>query len=210
MRAEKVRPHQSGAALDLKIVVLGSAYVGKTSIINRYCNSTFTQSTLSTVGAGFFTHSMFIDNTDITIMLWDTAGEERFRSVTPALLRGAHGMVLAFDLSEKSTFDDLDIYLDLFLDTCKVDVTQAPPVVLIGNKADLPMRAVSQEMIDKWKQKNRIAFYYPASAKSGSNVEEAMNQLIKSILSPELRPATPPIEIVLTDKTQRRDCCQVA
>jgi GTPase SAR1 family protein len=88
-----------------------------------------------------------------------------------------------------------------------VDVAQAPPVVLLGNKSDLPARAVNQEMIDKWKQKNRIVFYYEVSAKSGENVDDAMTELIRSILLPGLRPATPPIEIVLTDKTQTGQCC---
>jgi small GTP-binding protein len=209
-----MRPDRIGRVtpntVDLKIVLLGSAFVGKTSIINRYCNSVFNAEALPTVGAGFFTHALQVDNTDVTIMLWDTAGEERFRSVTPSLLRGAHALVLAFDLTDVASFSDIDIYLDLFLDTSQLDPNQGPPVLLLGNKADLPDRTIGQDMIDKWKAKNRIALYYPVSAKTGENIEAAMKELVRFVLSPELRPVVTPIEIVLTDRTQGSglSCCR--
>jgi small GTP-binding protein len=71
------RLDKAANAMDLKLVVLGTAFVGKTSIINRYCNQIFNDETPSTVGAGFFTHSLRIDDTDVTAMFWDTAGDER-------------------------------------------------------------------------------------------------------------------------------------
>jgi small GTP-binding protein len=209
MRADRLSGRRS-STLDLKIVVLGSAYVGKTSIINRYCNSTFTEEVRSTIGAGFFTHSLHVERTDVTMMLWDTAGEERFRSVTPSLLRGAQGLVLVFDLTSSNSFAEIDIYMDLFLDNVKVDPNESPPVLLLGNKFDLDEKEVSQEEIDKWKQKNRVPLYYPVSAKSGENVEAAMVDLVRFLVSPELRPATAPVEIILTDRTKNQGsaCCK--
>jgi small GTP-binding protein len=171
--------------VDLKIVFLGSAFVGKTSVINRYCNQIFSNETRSTVGASFFTHSLRVKDMDVTIMIWDTAGEERFRSVTPSLLRGAHGVVLVFDLSQNDSFADLDLYLDMFLDVCRVEPNRPPPVLLLGNKADLTRRLVAQNFIDSWVARNRIPFYYAVSAKSGEKIEEAMFELVKFLATPD-------------------------
>lgn len=197
------------SSLDLKIVVLGSAFVGKTSIINRYCNATFIEDTLSTIGAGFFTRTMNIDGTEVTIMLWDTAGEERFRSVAPSLLRGANGLVLVYDLTQPNSFKDIDIYMEMFLDTCNVDPTYTLPVLLLGNKCDLN-RAVSVETVEEWKRKNKVVFSYEVSAKTGEKVEEAFQKLIESLVSPAANTDNTPIQIVINPGTTPQKsggCC---
>jgi small GTP-binding protein len=206
MCAQRSSARLSG--LDVKLVVLGSAFVGKTSIINRYCNQVFNNETRSTVGAGFFTHALEIDQKEVTAMIWDTAGDERFRSVTPSILRGAHGLILVFDLTQPGTFSDLDIYLDLFFDTCKVDAHISPPVLLVGNKSDLTQRALSQETISKWMQKNRIPLYYEVSAKSGQQIEDAFFQIVKFVTSarPRNEMNTNAIQIELTE-SESSNCC---
>ena len=125
------------SSIDLKVVVLGVASVGKTSIINRYCNDSFREDSLSTIGAGFFTHSIKINDTEVTLMLWDTAGEERFRSVAPSLLRGSNGLVLVYDVTNVQSFNELEIYLEMFLDVVNVNAMSVMPVLLLGNKTDL-------------------------------------------------------------------------
>ena len=197
--------------LDLKIVVLGSAYVGKTSLINRYCNDTFLENSRSTIGAGFFTHSLTIDDSEVTIMLWDTAGEERFRSVAPSLLRGANGLILVFDLTSSDSFNDIDIYMDMFLDTCRIDPNQNPPVLLLGNKCDIEkvQYKVSQEMIEKWKAKNHVTFYHDVSAKDGTNVEKAFEEFVKSLVTPQNATENSPIQIVIAQNPEKKNkgCC---
>jgi small GTP-binding protein len=193
--------------MDLKVVVLGTAFVGKTSIINRYCNQIFNNQTPSTVGAGFFTHSLRIDDTDVTAMLWDTAGDERFRSVMPSILRGAHGLILVFDLTNPQSFSEIDIYLDMFLDKCPVDPNYPPPVLLLGNKADLPERGVSRNEIDIWKQKNRVPFYSSVSAKSGDGIEKAVHDLLKFLASGDSQHLTTAIDIGLTRPGGGKECC---
>jgi small GTP-binding protein len=207
MNASRRASMRREADLDLKIVVLGSAYVGKTSIINRYCNQVFNTEVHSTIGAGFFTHPLQIDDKNITVMIWDTAGDERFRSVTPSILRGTRILVLVFDLTQPATFSELDVYLDLFLDTCKVDASGALPVLLLGNKCDLVQGAVAREAIDRWTQKNRVPLYYAVSAKSGKQIEEAFLEAVKFVASARGRePHKPAIEIQLTD-TDATKCC---
>jgi small GTP-binding protein len=195
--------------MDIKIVVLGPAFVGKTSIINRYCNNSFNEDTRSTIGAGFFTHTIMVEETEVTMMLWDTAGEERFRSVAPSLLRGANGLVLVFDLSEQATFNEIDTYLDLFLDTCKVDPTQSPPVLLLGNKADLERSTITDETIDKWKTKNHIPLFSAVSAKTGDGVEAAMQKFVEMLVLPDQNRGPMPVQVVITNSQKRRkgSCC---
>ncbi|OHT12708.1 small GTP-binding protein [Tritrichomonas foetus] len=197
--------------LDLKIVVLGSAYVGKTSLINRYCNGTFIENTRSTIGAGFFTHSLNIEDSEVTVMLWDTAGEERFRSVAPSLLRGANGLILVFDLTSPDSFNDIDIYMDMFLDTCRVDPNQNPPVLLLGNKCDIDVeqQKVTTEMIEKWKAKNHVSLFHNVSAKDGTNVENAFEEFVRSLVTPQTSSENSPIQIVIAQNTEKKNkgCC---
>jgi small GTP-binding protein len=194
------------SSVDLKIVVLGSAFVGKTSIINRYCNGSFSEDTLSTIGAGFFTNTMTIDGTEITSMLWDTAGEERFRSVAPSLLRGANGLVLVYDVTSPNSFNDINIYMEMFLDTCKFDPTIALPVLLLGNKSDLEA-IVPMEQVDEWKLKNHVAYSALVSAKTGDNIKKSMDEFIKTLVNPEMSMDTQPIKIVITADEKKSGCC---
>ena len=198
--------HRRMSSIDLKIVVLGSAYVGKTSIINRYCNGTFIEDTLSTIGAGFFTNTLNVDGTEVTSMLWDTAGEERFRSVAPSLLRGANGLVLVYDVTQVSSFEDINIYMEMFLDTCKCDPAMALPVLLLGNKCDL-QPIVQQEQVDEWKMKNHVTYSGLVSAKTGENVNELMQSFIRSLVNPETSTETQPIRIIITDTNKKQGCC---
>ena len=166
------------SSLDVKIVVLGPAGVGKTSIICRYCNGTFIDETLSTIGAGFFTNTKVVDHVEITMMLWDTAGEERFRSVAPSLLRGANGVVLTYDLGSLASFRELDAYMGMFVDTCAFDRENAP-VLLLGNKCDLDTRDVPEEVVSEWMARNNVNLHFEVSAKEGTNIEEGFGALLE-------------------------------
>ncbi|OHS98341.1 small GTP-binding protein [Tritrichomonas foetus] len=194
-------------ALDFKVVVLGPASVGKTSIIHRYCNGVFQKDTLSTIGAGFFTHSLNIDNDEITLLLWDTAGEERFRSVAPSLLRGANGLILVFDLTSPQSFEDLNIYLEMFLDVVQVDLSCQLPILILGNKSDLGNQEVSDEVVEAWAQKNSIVLSYKVSAKTGENVKEAIDELVNLLLKPIQTNDRPLLQLMPVPATEKRSCC---
>lgn len=198
--------HES--SLDLKIVVLGPLYVGKTSIINRYCNGSFMDKTLSTIGAGFFTNTMMVDDTEVTTMLWDTSGQERFRSVAPSLLRGANGMILVYDLTSIESFEAIDAYMELFLDTCKFDTNYEMPVLLLGNKSDLDPK-ISDEMINSWMKKNHVVHNFKVSAKSGDGVDSALKLFIKSLINPEFSSSDEcPINIIVKkEPISHSSCC---
>ena len=179
--------------IDLKIVVLGAASVGKTSIINRYCNGVFQEETLSTIGAGFFTHTVTVNDNEVTLMVWDTAGEERFRSVAPSLLRGASGLVLVYDLQSQESFGNLDTYMEMFLDTVNVNPGAQMPVLLLGNKKDLPNPTVTPDMIESWKNKNHVTLSGLVSAKTGENIEDSFISLVEVLVSPGNYQDSPPL-----------------
>lgn len=197
------------SSIDLKIVVLGPAGVGKTCVIHRFCNGTFLTSTLSTIGAGFFPHTMQIDETEVNIMLWDTAGEERFRSVAPSLLRGANGLILVYDLASAASFPDVEIYLNMFLDTAEYDSDRDLPVLLIGNKCDLEQQ-IAEETISEWAQEHKVKNVARVSAKTGEGIQEAIHDFIKEFINAPVQKEVMPISISVKNEPvakEKKNCC---
>jgi small GTP-binding protein len=194
-------------AVDLKVVALGSSSVGKTSIIHRYCNGAFLPRLVSTIGAGFFTHTLIVNGTEVTLLLWDTAGEERFRSVAPSLLRGANGLILVYDLGNAASVDDLEIYLEMFLDTVKVDMSLELPVVLLGNKSDIGHFEVDRQQVDAWRKKNNIVHHVIVSAKTGEGIDHAITALVRTMLDPQQTTHRPTLQLTPVPAASRKQCC---
>ncbi|KAK8866872.1 hypothetical protein M9Y10_009840 [Tritrichomonas musculus] len=193
-------------SIDLKIVVLGPASVGKTCLIHRFCNGSFLTSTLPTIGAGFFPHTMQIGDTEISMMLWDTAGEERFKSVAPSLLRGAQGLILVYDVTSPQTFLEIDEYLNLFLDKGEYDPNNTLPVMLLGNKCDSEIH-VPQEEIDSWLLKNHIKYFKLVSAKTGEGIEEAFTDFLSHFIQYHYQSDIERIPIDQPSQEQKKNCC---
>jgi small GTP-binding protein len=180
--------------VDLKVVVLGPVSVGKTSIIQRFCNNQFPDGAKATLGASFWPRTLDICNAEVTALFVDTAGEERFKAVAPNLIRGANGLVLVFDLTQPKSFAEMDDYFDLFVNSCAVDAA-SPPVILLANKMDLDGRSVSAEEINKWQQKNRIPLFSEVSAKDGTNLDESLTDFITRLATPGGHTTVPPISL---------------
>ena len=197
-------------SLDLKIVVLGPAGVGKTCVIHRYCNQTFLTTTLATIGAGFFPKTIRIDGCEVNMMIWDTAGEERFRSVAPSLLRGANGLILVFDVTFAPSLDELEAYLNMFLETVDYDQTLPLPVLLLGNKGDIEEKAVTEEMINDWKTNHNIPNSVIVSAKTGNNINEAFETFISNFVHTPNEPEKSFNQILIKPmetKPKEKGCC---
>ena len=159
----------------LKIIILGSSEVGKTCILNRYFHNDFKENLLSTVGIDFQTKFFKFDNQKIKVNYIDTAGEEKFRAISVNYLKGTNGVILVFDITNKETFDLLETWLNELKETNKADVSK----VLIGNKADLAEhREVTVEDANKLAD-NMKCKYFEASAKTGENIKEALDEIAK-------------------------------
>mgnify|MGYP002627325474 FL=1 len=152
-----------------KLVFLGDSSVGKTSIIRRYCENKFEEfSCMATVSAAYRNKKVKIDPfTEINMQIWDTAGQEKYRSMTRGYLRGANGIFIVFDLSSMKSFNSLMSWMEEIRDS---DVDKNCVKILIGNKFDFLHKEVDEETINKYVEENNLK-YLNVSAKDSINIE---------------------------------------
>ena len=153
-----------------KIILIGSSSVGKSSILQRYIQKVFNESYSCTIGVDFFMKSLDVGDKSIKLQLWDTAGTEKFRSITTGYYRGANAAFVVFDLTSKPTFDCLNEWIQNYYKFSNPDTEKN--VVLVGNKSDLVnKREVSEEEIENFAKNNNL-MYFETSAKDGKNIDE--------------------------------------
>ncbi|EAY10697.1 small GTP-binding protein, putative [Trichomonas vaginalis G3] len=132
-------------ARELKVVLIGDASVGKTSLLTRYITGSHTSNISPTLGAAFTTKLVESDGENVKLQIWDTSGEERYRSMAPLYYRGAAVVVLVYDLTIESTYSSIDHWLEALRQHVNMQTTL---ILLVGNKLDLlntNKRVVSQE-----------------------------------------------------------------
>ena len=149
-----------------KLILIGSSGVGKTSILQRYIQKIFYDDYTCTIGVDFFMKSMKIDDKLIKLQLWDTAGTEKFKSITTGYYRGANAAFIVFDLTSRASFDAVPKWIEAYYRTNNENEKN---VVLIGNKSDLEeLREVSTEEAQSYAEINNMA-YFETSAKLSVN-----------------------------------------
>ncbi|CAJ0963647.1 unnamed protein product, partial [Mesorhabditis belari] len=170
----------------LKVIILGDSGVGKTSLMNQYVNKRFSNQYKATIGADFLTKDVMIDDRLVTMQIWDTAGQERFQSLGVAFYRGADCCVLAYDVTNSTSFKNLDSWRDEFLIQANPRDPDHFPFVLLGNKMDLEQnRAVSSKRAQTWCQSKNNIPYFEVSAKEALNVESAFQAIARDALARE-------------------------
>ena len=154
--------------LTFKILTLGESSVGKTCILRRYVEGQFFKNQISTIGIDFKSKNLKINNHEIRLKIWDTAGEERFRNITSQYYKGAEGIILVFDLTKKESFDKINDWIkQIKLNTQSDEIA----IVLLGNKKDLvDMRVISFEEGKERAEAFGIKFF-ETSALDGSGIE---------------------------------------
>jgi len=158
----------------LKIIVAGSGGIGKTSILNRWCNGCFDECEVLTKGADFFVKRLEIDGKFVNIQLWDFAGQERFRFLLQEFVKGSVGAILAFDVERGSSFFDLEGWLQLL----RGEIPDLP-IVLMATKRDQKYHpTINPDMANDFAQKNNLIDFVETSARDGYNVEAAFLSLI--------------------------------
>jgi small GTP-binding protein len=163
----------------LKIVVVGDSGVGKTCLLLRYIKDVFTPGTPSTLGVEFMSKLIETEKHRIQLQLWDTAGQEIFRSVTRGYYRGASGALVLFDLTNPDSLSHVARWVQDVREVARSDVA----TVLLGNKADLTAdRHVTREEAERVAQENKM-LYFETSALSGANVSEAIAAIVGVIES---------------------------
>ena len=163
-------------ALLTKIVLLGDSSTGKSSYLSRILRNEFNIETKSTIGVEFGRKMVNVNGANVYVQLWDTAGQERFRAITTAYYRGAHGSIIMYDITSRSTFDNVDRWVA----EIRNNVPNAS-IILVGNKLDLAFKRVVS--IDDGIQKAKklgIAFA-ESSAMTAEGVNYIFEQLIVDI-----------------------------
>lgn len=186
-----------------KLITVGETCVGKTCMIMRYTERSFTESFLTTVGVDFKVKELNIDSNPIRIQIWDTAGQEQFHTITKSYFRGADGILLCFDVTSKQTLDKTSAWMESIRESASEKVN----IILVGNKCDLENRQVTyeqgQEMADEFGIR-----YYETSAKTGENVTEVFETLAKEVmLRKEREPVVKTKTINMTAVSTKKECC---
>ena len=128
----KIKGEQQGRAIQFKFLVLGEGRIGKTCLIERYVNRTFKGNYIATIGMDIRIKRLEINNSDVNISITDTAGQERFRSITKMFYKGADGILVGFDLTEPNTLEQVNYWIQQI----EANGSKEYPIslILFGNK----------------------------------------------------------------------------
>ena len=163
-----------------KIILIGNSSVGKSSIIQRYIQKIFNDEYTCTIGVDFFMKTIDINEKLIKLQLWDTAGTERFKSITTGYYRGANAAFVVFDLTSRVSFNSISEWIQNYYNYSNPNSEKN--VVLIGNKSDLKeSREITEEEINKFVVNNNIK-YFETSAKNGENIDECFYFIAEKLM----------------------------
>ena len=158
-----------------KVLLVGNSDVGKSSLILRYVDQIWNDVFVPTIGVDFKVKSLEIENKSIKLQIWDTAGQERFRNVISSYFKGAHGILLIFDITSRDSFKELENWLAEVEKNASTQILK----ILIGNKCDLEEeREISKDEGEAFAMRNGMQ-YIETSAKINTNVNEAFEALSK-------------------------------
>ncbi|KAG0176906.1 GTP-binding protein of the rab [Apophysomyces sp. BC1034] len=160
-----------------KLLLIGDSGVGKSCLLLRFADDTYTESYISTIGVDFKIRTIELEDKIVKLQIWDTAGQERFRTITSAYYRGAHGIILVYDVTDQDSFNNVKQWLQ------EVDRYAAEGVnkLLVGNKSDLTESKVVDAEAAKEFADNLSIPFLETSAKSATNVEQAFLTMAKQI-----------------------------
>ncbi|EDX01095.1 ras-related protein Rab-18 [Drosophila yakuba] len=164
----------------IKLLVIGESGVGKSSLIHRFVENKFDENHDVTIGMDFKSKVMNVDGIDYKVALWDTAGAERFRSLTPSFYRKALGAIVVYDISNRDSLVKLEAWLaelDSYSDNPNI------AIIVVGNKIDQE-RVVDREEGRKFARKHR-ALFIETSAKCDQFVSDVFQDVVEKIVSSE-------------------------
>ena len=151
-----------------KYIIIGDSAVGKSNILLRYIHDKFNEEFQSTIGVEFGAKNLKIEDKIYRIQIWDTAGQENFRSITRAYYKNSVCAFVVYDITNKNSFQNIKSWIE----DCKKQSPKTVLLILVGNKADLEdKRQVTYEEGSIFAEKNGMLFF-ETSAKNGKNIEE--------------------------------------
>ena len=151
-----------------KIVIIGDSGVGKSCMLTRFVEDEFFESYISTIGVDFKIKSFNVEDHNIKLQIWDTAGQDRFRTITSSFYRGANGIIIVYDVTDLDSFNNVQKWLEEITKYASDDVIK----MIVGNKSDLTTRVITFEEGQNMANKFNIPFI-ETSAKDRVNIEKA-------------------------------------
>ena len=187
-----------------KILILGDSTVGKTCFLTRYADNTFQENQMATLGVDYKLKNVKMeDGNTVKLQIWDTAGQDRFHAITRNYFKGAHGIILLYDITTQSSFDNVSKWIKQI----KEDASEKVVIILVGNKIDLEhKRAIPTEEGEKIAEDFGLIFF-ECSAKTGKNINEAFNELIKKTVANFSKPAGKGQKLKQNRSDGSKGCC---
>jgi small GTP-binding protein len=162
----------------VNLIIIGDASVGKSSLINQYINESFDEEVKPTIGVDFYVKQVKFNDKIVSVKIWDTAGQEKYRAVGTKIFKTANGILLTYDVTNPDSYENLNKWLAEIKENCSTNFENLV-LMLIGNKADL----INQKQVSSVNGKRFAeiykAFFFETSAKSSENVKEAFDILIE-------------------------------
>ena len=160
-----------------KVVVVGDSGVGKTNLIKRFINDTFNKDSKATVGVEFLSKTYLINQEVFKIEIGDTAGQERYKSITAAYYKGAKGAMIVYDVTNQTSFDNVDNWANEIKEKAARNIN----LMIVGNKTDLTDKIVVTSEVATEKAKALEIPIMETSALDSTNVKEAFYQLLREM-----------------------------
>ena len=161
-----------------KLILIGNSGVGKSCILQRYMKHTFEESYKCTIGVDFLMKSIVINGQTVKLQLWDTAGQEKYKSMVSSYYRGANVALIVFDITNHQSFEALPLWIENYYK----NGPEQKNIILIGNKKDLEdLRQVTQQEVEAFSETNNM-MYFETSAKEGDNIEYIFNYAAQKLL----------------------------
>jgi len=189
----------------IRTILLGNSGVGKTCIIRRAAHGIFEDVLSPTIGAAHATISRIVNNKELVFNIWDTAGQEKYRSIVPIYFTGASIVLFVFDVTNKDSFKELSMFYEMLMENLKTPVF----TVLIGNKIDLiSERVIFHDEAISFANHVKAKFFIETSAKTGENVQEIFDKIIidpymSEFIEPDI---TSPMAQIAPAKSESK-CC---
>jgi len=160
-----------------KLLLIGDSGVGKSCLLLRFADDTYTESYISTIGVDFKIRTIELDGKTIKLQIWDTAGQERFRTITSSYYRGAHGIIIVYDVTDQESFNNVRQWLQEIDRYASENVNK----LLVGNKCDMTTKKVVDFATAKQYADQLGIPFLETSAKNATNVEQAFMTMAAEI-----------------------------
>merc|ERR1712166_23496 len=191
-----------------RLLLIGDSGVGKSCLLLRFADDTWTETYICTIGVDFKIRTIEVNGKIVKLQIWDTAGQERFRNITASYYRGAHGIMLVYDVTDEDSFNGLERWLAEVDKHCGTDVNK----VIVGNKSDLQERKVVDFAAAKEFADGHGIPCMETSAKGSHNVEAVFMALTEQIQHRVVQGAIPakpaPVALNRSKPVQSSGMCQ--